>query len=267
MPILKHQQAAPLLKDAIVLDLSDVARQAERMREQAREQAQRIVQEAEQRAQTLIDGAEAKGHEQGYQAGHEKGLAEGHEQGRAEALEQMRQQLEALHATWARAAQQWSDQRAQLESEARRNIIDLALKVAEKLVHRVVEVDPTVVVDQTGAALSHVLRSLDVIVHIHPDDRPLLDEALPQLTRAFNHLQHIELADDETIRRGGCIASFGQGQVDASLETQVERIVKAMLPDDVAPVRTADCASMAPRHPANADADEEAQSEAPSHST
>lgn len=233
MPILKSQQAAPMLKDAIVLDLGDVARQAERMRAQAREQAERIVQEAEQRAAELVDGAEAKGHEQGYQAGHEKGLAEGREQGRAEALEQMREQLEALHATWSQAAQHWQDQRAQLESDARQNIVVFALKTAEKLVHRVVETEPAVVTDQVAAALSHVLRPLDVTVRIHPDDRPLLEEALPQLAREFNHLQHIELAEAPNLQRGGCVVDFGQGQVDASLETQIERIVRAMLPGEV----------------------------------
>lgn len=219
-----------MLKDAIVLDLGDVARQAERMRAQARQQAAQIVQEAEQRAQQLIDGAEGKGHEQGYQAGHEQGLAEGREQGRTEALEQMRQQLEALHATWMQTARQWDEQRTQLESDARQNVVEFAVKVAEKLVHRAVEVDPSVVIDQVAAALSHVLRPLDATVRIHPDDRPLLEEALPRLARDFNHLQHIELTEDDTLTRGGCVVTFGQGQIDASLETQIDRIVHAMLP-------------------------------------
>jgi len=231
MPVLKHQQAAPKLKDAIVLDLGDVGKQAERMREQARRDAERITKDAEQRAQQLIDGAEAKGHEQGYNAGYEEGLEKGREQGRAEALEQMQAQLQQLSDAWTNAAQQWQQQCDQLEREAQQGVLELAVKVAQKLVHRTVELDETVVVDQVSSALSHVLRPLDVTVRINPDDRPVLEQALPQLEQQFSHLPRIALADDQSLERGGCVLSFGQGQVDASLETQVSRIVRAMLPD------------------------------------
>ncbi len=232
MPVLKQQQAAPKLKDAIVLDLGDVARQAQRIREQARQQAEQITRDAEQRAQQLIDGAEEKGREQGYQAGHEQGLAEGREQGRVEALGQMQQQLDQVQAAWSEMLQQWAAHRQQLEAEARQNVIEFAVKVAEKLVYRVVEVDHAVVVDQVAAALSYVLQSLDVAVRTHPDDRALLEEALPDLARQFTHLQHIELVEDDTLDRGGCKVSFGQGEVNANLRTQIDRIVQAMLPSE-----------------------------------
>lgn len=235
MPLLKRQHATPALKDAIVLDLGDVSRQAERIRQQAHEQAARIIEEAEARARELTEGAEAAGREQGYAAGYEQGLSEGREQGHGEGFEQHRQQLEQLEANWAQALAQWDQQRRQLEVEARRGVIELALGIAEKLVHRVVEVDETVVLDQLSAALSHVLRPLDVAVRIHPDDRSVVEAALPRLVGEFNHVQHVELVEDAAIGRGGCVLSFGQGQVDASLQTQFERVVRAMVPEDVAP--------------------------------
>lgn len=247
MPILKRQQATPALKDAIVLDLGDVAKQAERIRQQARDQADRMVQEAEQRAHELVEGAEAKGREQGYAAGYEQGLAEGRSQGHAEALEQRKAQLEQFEANWSQALSQWDQQRQAQELEARRGVVELALKVAEKLVHRVVEVDETVVADQLAGALSHVLRALDVSVRVHPEDRPVLEEALPKLTSELSHINHIELIDDETLDRGGCAISFGQGEVDASLETQLQRIVRAMLPDNVPPRRVSGQGLIPPR--------------------
>ena len=232
MPVLKQQQATPKLKDAIVLDLDDVGRQAQRIREQAQRDAERITQEAEQRAQQLIDGAEEKGQQQGYDAGYAQGLEKGREQGRAEALEQMQKQLQELSDAWTNAAQQWQQQCDQLEREAQHGVVELAVKVAQKLVHRTVEVDESVVVDQVAGALSHVLRPLDVSVRIHPDDRPVLEQAMPQLSERFSHLPRINLADDAALDRGGCVVSFGQGEVDASLDTQLTRIVHALLPDN-----------------------------------
>ena len=237
MPVLKQQNATPKLKDAIVLDLGDINRQAEQIRQQAREQADQIIKEAEQRAQQLVDGAEQKGHDQGYQAGYDKGYEAGREQGRTEALEQMQQQLQQVTSAWAAAANQWEQQRQQVEREAQAELTRFAVRLGTKLVHRIVEVDHTVIADQLSAALGHVLRPLDVTVCIHPDDRPLLEEAMPELTRRFNHLKHLELVDDPSIGRGGCIVRFGQGEIDATIDTQIDRIVRAMLPDDVAPHR------------------------------
>ena len=109
-------------------------------------------------------------------------------------------------------------------------MLQLALRLAEKLVHRVIEVDPSVVVDQLAQALTHVLRPVHVTVSINPADRELLNEAMSQLLAEFTHLRHIELVDDPQVSAGGCIVSYGQGQVDADIDTQLERVINLMLP-------------------------------------
>lgn len=259
MPLLKRQNATPALKDAIVLDLADVSRQAERIREQARAQAERIVQDAERRARELTENAEAKGREQGHAAGYAQGVEEGRAQGHAEALEQHKDQLAKLEASWTEAAEAWSQHRQQLEREAHRGVIELAVKLAEKLVHRLVEVDQTVIADQLAAALEHVLRPLDVSVQIHPDDRPLLEQALPDILNRFPHLEHIDLIDDEAVGRGGCVLSFGQGQVDATIDTQLDRIVRALVPGDDA--RSAEAEAEANSAQADPDTDSDTDSD------
>lgn len=231
MPVIKSHNASPLVKEAIVLDLGDLGRQAARMRAEAEAKAARIVEEAQREAQQLIDSAEAKGHEQGRAAGYEEGLAAGREQGRAEALQAMNEQLAQLQAGWAQTLSQWQAQREQVEREAKEAVLAFALKAVKKLVHRVVETDPAVVVDQVAEALTHVLRPLDVTVHIHPDDRPLLEASLPDLLAAFAQVKHIQLVDDDKVGRGGCTVSFGQGHIDATIETQLTRLAAAMLPE------------------------------------
>ena len=239
MAVVRSHHSKSLVKEAVVLDLSDLGRQAQRLREQAEQQAEAIVAEARARAQQLVEGAETRGFEQGHAAGLEQGLKQGAEQGRAEAVVQMQAELEQLHQAWRDVAGQWEQQVEHLQSEGRQAVLRLALKVAEKLVHRVAAVDPSVVEDQLGAVLAHVLRPLEVHVSIHPADRPLLEKALPGLLGEFGHLKHVKLLDDEQADRGGCVASFGQGRVDASLSTQLQRVVEALVPDAAAvrPVR------------------------------
>ena len=56
MPLIKEQSAAPAIRDAIVLDLGDLAQQATRLKQEARDQAQRIVEEAKQQAEQIVAG-------------------------------------------------------------------------------------------------------------------------------------------------------------------------------------------------------------------
>lgn len=231
MPVLKATQYdQPFAKDAIVLDLGDLGRQAARLRSAAEAKAAQIVSEAEQKAAHLVEGAEQRGFEHGRQAGHEQGLAEGREQGRAEALAAASEELSRIQQAWSDVAGQLDGHRREMDREARQAVLDFALKLSERVVHRVIEVDPTVVVDQVAGALGHVMRPLDVVVRINPQDKPLLEKALPELMSEFRHFEHIHLVDDENVSCGGCTVSYGEGEIDATLEVQMQRIIDLILP-------------------------------------
>lgn len=233
MSVIKANDSIGFTKDAVVLDLGDLGRQAARIRMQAEDQAGQIITRAERRAKEIISGAEQTGFDQGHEAGLEKGLIEGRDQGRQAALDEMREQLQQLHAAWSDVATQWDAQTKDMVVEARQVIVEFALKMAERLVHRVIEVDPTVIVDQVAGALSLVLKPMDVSVRVHPADLPTLSEALPELMAEFDHLEHIHLSEDSQVGPGGCIVTYGQGVIDASIEKQIQRVVGLILPNDL----------------------------------
>lgn len=230
MPLVKQQHAAPLVKEAIVLDLGDIGRLASKLRVQAEASASQIVEDAQRESQKLIGEASKQGRAEGHAAGLAQGLEEGRKKGHAEALAASADKLAKLQRSWSEVASQWERQRKDMSREANEAVLHLALALAERVVHRVLEVDRTVIVDQIANALSHVLRPLDPTVKINPADRPLVEEAMPQLVREFSQFDHIELVDDESVSPGGCVVSTGQGSIDAQIETQLERIVETMLP-------------------------------------
>lgn len=230
MPVLKHRDATGFAKDAVVLDLGDIGRQAARIRMQAEAKAAQIINDAERQAQKLIDEAEGIGFERGKEFGYGEGLEHGRKAGHAEALAGSQEQLALLQTAWADVAEQLDGQRRAMDREARRAVLEFALQMAERLVHRVIEVDPTVVVDQLAAALSLIMRPMDVTVRINPDDREILAEAMPQLMAEFNQFQHVQLTDDASIHRGGCVVTYGQGAIDATVQKQIDRVIDVILP-------------------------------------
>lgn len=230
MALIKSNTAGTLVKGAIVLDLGDVAQQAKRLRESAEQQAAQTIAAGRREAQAQAAAIREEARQQGHKAGYEQGLQEGRDAGRKEAHQEMLQALAALEARWSQAAAQFDAQQAQLDREARMAVLELAVKLAHKIVHRVVEVDPAVVQDQVAEALSHVLRPHDVTIRVHPLDHALAAEALPKLTAQFRELRHVQVVEDQAVDRGGCIVSAGQGEIDARVETQLQRISELLLP-------------------------------------
>lgn len=239
MAVLKSASFQPMAKDAVVLDLGDIGAQADRIIAAAEQRAQRIEAEAIERsladAQEAADEAREKAHAEGYATGHASGLADGLEEGRKsgrdEAFNDLAPRLSAIETGLVDVAQRLDATRCELEQEARHAVLELAMRLAERIVHRVIETDRNVIVEQVGEVLSHVLGRYDVTLLVHPDDAPLLAEVMPDLARKFPDLQHIKLIEDDTIGVGGCIARYGQGEVDATIDTQLRRIVELLLPD------------------------------------
>lgn len=233
MAILKGQEAKRLTHDAIVLDMGDLTRQASSILQKARLEAEKITQQAQQQAHHAQRQGYEQASERGQAEGFEKGLAEGREQGRLEASQQHREHLEHVEATWKKLGERIHEAYGNIERETRQDLIAFALRVAERVVHRVIEIDPTVCVDQVSEALAHVMQPMHVTIHIHADDRPALLEALPSIMEQFEQFPQLKLVDDAEVDRGGAVVRYGEGRIDARIDTQLKRIVEAILPERV----------------------------------
>lgn len=234
MALIKRSQSDPAQHRAIALDLGDLGRRAELMREAAAAEAERVIAEAHRERDRIISGAAEEGRATGFAEGREAGLAEGREAGRAAALAETRERLSALEESWAALIEDFEGRREAILIESRRAVVELAVAVAERVVHRKIEVDPDVVVEQVREVLALVAAPTSLLVRIHPDDEPLVREVLPQLRERLAGGVHVRLSQDETISRGSCVArTMGGAVIDGAVETQLARLVRDLLPGRV----------------------------------
>ncbi len=235
MPVLKATRSPTLLKDAIVLDLGDVAGQAVRLREAARRQAEVILNEAKHKAASLTEKGEEEGFAKGHAAGLTRGTAEGRERGRAEAMHDVVGVMEEVRESLAGVVERIESDHREAVEAAESQLIRLALRIAERVIGRAVNADPALAVAAAADALATVMRPLEVTLRVHPEDEPLLEAAMPDLLERLTHLQHVHLKPDGTLQRGGCIATFGQGETDATIDSKLDRIAATLLPDEERP--------------------------------
>jgi flagellar biosynthesis/type III secretory pathway protein FliH len=230
MAVIKHAQSERMVKDAIVLDLGDLQRQGQRILEAARAEAAKIIAAGRAEAARATDSADARGHEIGHERGLQEGRERGRTEGRDEALEEIRPRLSQIAAGWEAALVRWDADRAAMLVAARREVLVLALAVAERVIHRAISADASVIADQLDHALELVTRPTEVAVTIHPDDRPALELALPGILDRRPPCRHAAIREDPTVARGGCVVTTRGGRIDATIDTQVRRIVEALVP-------------------------------------
>lgn len=221
-----------MVREAVVLDLGDLARQGEAIRQRALAQADQILTEARNEARRLAQSAAQQGQAEGLKRGLAEGQAKGAEAGRQEALARHSAALEALLKQWTDALNEFIASRQGLQIEARLDVLRLALAIAERIVYRTVELDPTVIEDQMAEALSLLARRSAVAIRVNPRDLEQAQAVLPQLVAQMHQCEHATIAADESLTPGGCVVQAGLTTIDASIETQLDRIVSALLPDD-----------------------------------
>ena len=258
MPVLKKTTARTVARSAIVLDLGDLQQQAKSIIDDAQRRADALLAEAQTEAAQLIADADARGHAEGLERGLDEGRRVGEAEGRTRALESMQERLETIEGTWSDLLERWEAARHEMILSAREDVLTFALMMGRKVVHRVPAIDPTVVVDQVKEAIAVLSEPSRVAIIVHPDDRPLIEEAMPKITQILESAQHVTVRVSEDLEAGGCRIETGRGSVDASLERQIERIVQTLLPARAVDSGVDLDADAAPDPDASADADPDA---------
>jgi flagellar assembly protein FliH len=231
MAVLRQAEAQRIAQDAIVLDLGDLRRQAEHIKNKAGFDASTIVEQARAERERLLTGAAEEGRAVGFAQGLKEGREAGRAEGAAAALAERRAELQKVEQAWIAALAEFESQRERMLREARQDVLRMAVSLAERITHRRVATDPSVVAGQLEAVLSLLSRPTQLTVTIHPDDLQVATDALPGLLARLPAATHAELRTDATLSRGSCIARTASGGViDASIATQLERMADALLP-------------------------------------
>ena len=237
MALIKNVRAQEIIGSAVVMNLGDVRREADEIIETARKDAERIVAEARAEAQVLVDGAAERGHAEGFTKGEHEGRANGQESGKAEGFAAAEQahspRLAEVAEGWEASLQAFLAGRDQLREEARRDLLRLSIAIAERVLGRLPQHDPSVVTAQVEAAVEMLSGATRLQIRVHPDDRTIIESHFARtqgmIGAAADH--DVIMEDDPEIVRGGCMVSAGDGEVDARLDAQMSRIVQGLFPE------------------------------------
>jgi flagellar assembly protein FliH len=170
----------------------------------------------------VVEGARAEAdaiREQARAEGLALGRAEGAAAGREAALAQLAPAVQALHAAVAAL----EAERAELADRVEAGAVELALELAGKVVAGAVQARPETVLDVVRGALRCFMERERVQVLVNPDDLGIVREAIGAIAGELGGIEHVEVQEERRIGRGGAIVRTATAQVDAGLETKLDR--------------------------------------------
>ena len=205
-------------------NLADMMDEAREVAVTARAEAARTVEAARAEADAIRQAAR----DEGYRAGREQGICDGREAGRAEALEeasrtfaeQQRSLIESCRQTIASI----NEGRVAWAASARQDLIDLAVAIARRVARHVGQRDREVVLANIGEAIELAGARSEVTIMVNPADADAARQFAGSLVEMREQWEHIRVVEDAEVSPGGCRIQWGSGAVDASLETQLDRI-------------------------------------------
>jgi flagellar assembly protein FliH len=117
--------------------------------------------------------------------------------------------------------------REQMIHHTERQMVQLALAVARRIVHREISLDQDLLVAMARVALDRLGESAQVTVRLNPQDFEATAAArATQFTGT-----HVSVVADARVGHGGCRVESEFGVMDAGADAQIQEIARALLGD------------------------------------
>lgn len=204
--------------------LDDVTREAREAVAVARRQADAILAQARAEAEAIRERAR----QDSMQVGYEEGFRRGQEEGQAQALAAARNEFAQRQADLVQTCRSLIDainrDRADWLAVARQDLVELALAIARRVVRQVGQRDREVVLANLEEAVRLVGARTEVTIAVNPVDAEAARLFATSLLELKEQWEHVHIVEESDIAPGGCRVQWGSGSVDATLETQLDRI-------------------------------------------
>ena len=167
------------------------------------------------------------------QEAREHGRREGLAEGAADAADRLAPAAAAL----AEAARLLASERERMLADGERRAVELALAIAAKVVGATIAAKPETVLEVVAGALRRTTERDRLVVEVSPQDLDLVRGAIDGLAGQLGGIGRLEVVAERRVERGGCVVRTPEGEIDASLDLQLERVaevVRSALPAAVA---------------------------------
>lgn len=173
----------------------------------------RAVAQASAEADGIRESARAEGYAEGRTAGYNDGVAE-----IGSAVAALGEALSGVRVLGDEVA-----------GAVERDAIELALALAGKIVAGSLQAKPELVVEVVQGVLRRINGQHEITVLVNPADLETVRSAVDELRAHGNDIGLRDIQADPRVQPGGALARTTEGELDVSVQTQLERAREVIL--------------------------------------
>jgi flagellar assembly protein FliH len=153
-------------------------------------------------------------------------FAKGYAQGERAGIEAGGKRAEAMLRRVAQTLTDLASLRETLIQQTERQMVQLSITIARRIVHREVSLDPELIAAMAHVALKKLGTSSPATIRLHPEDYTVVAHEGETWGNG-----NVKVVPDPGVSRGGCLVESEFGRIDASIERQLEEMSRALLGD------------------------------------
>ncbi len=168
-----------------------------------------------------IEGLQKQAQQEGYQAGYKQGQSAGYQAG----FETGKKDVTAKLTHLQHILTTLNSPLENLDVEMERDIVSLVTTIARQVIRRELKQEPEHVIGAVRAALAILpMNDRKISIYLHPQDSDIVKKGL-----SMDDETSWRWIDDPTLTRGGCRIETANTLIDASVETQLEKVINTLL--------------------------------------
>lgn len=154
---------------------------------------------------------------------------EGYEAGRTEAADNVSHEAGRLLDALKDLNEKLRREERTMLAEMGPQVVQLAVGVAEKILHCELEQDGSTVRATVDAALRKLTERERVTIRANPADVELLKEFKIDVAKTFEDVNEVRVVADENITRGGCIVETDMLRVNGDIAAQLDEVRQQLM--------------------------------------
>jgi flagellar assembly protein FliH len=206
-------------KQSIEIELSKAKKELEQLNKEKEDQILSIKAAIEKEKESWEEEKKklmAQAKKEGYEAGFING--------REESTKEFSSLIEQANTITASALQDYN----KTIEKSEETILDLAIRTAGKVMKQKIEEDPASFLPIVKSAIKELKDQRVITIYLHPDNYQTVMEQKDELIQILEDEMKLSIYAKENLAVNGCLIHHQFGQIDASVDTQLEQIRKAL---------------------------------------
>ena len=152
--------------------------------------------------------------------------SQGQREGYAQAEKSFVERLTRERASMASALSQFTRDRATFFQKVEGEVVQLALSIARKILHREAQVDPLLLVGIVRVALEQIEGATGVVLRVHPEN---IADWRRSLALQLDPADLPEITEDPSLAPDTCVLETAMGSTVLGLEVQLKEIERGLM--------------------------------------